>query len=88
MTGEEVDSCLFTTPVESRSLLERIASASSILNRSSSFSVAQTILKRCLGLDLQLVPYRPTDDEVVHSKHLGHKYVLVDLYQSNPLIVI
>ena len=35
----------------------------------------------------QLVPYRPTDDEVVHSKRLGNK-VLVDLYRSNPLIVI
>ena len=34
----------------------------------------------------QLVPYRPTDDEVVHSKRLGNK-VLVDLYRSNPLIV-
>ena len=33
------------------------------------------------------VPYRPTDDEVVHSKRLGNK-VLVDLYRSNPLIVI
>ena len=31
--------------------LERIASAFSILNRSSSSSVAQTILKRSLGLD-------------------------------------
>ena len=35
----------------------------------------------------QLVPYRSTDDEVVHLKRLGNK-VLVDLYQSNPLIVI
>ena len=32
-------------------------------------------------------PYRPTDDEDVHSKCLGNK-VLVDLYRSNPLIVI
>ena len=32
------------------------------------------------------VPYRPTDDEVVHSKRLGNK-VLVVLYRSNPLIV-
>ena len=29
----------------------------------------------------QLVPYRPTGDEVVHSKHLGNK-VLVDLHRS------
>ena len=28
-----------------------------------------------------------SDDEVVHSKRLGNK-VLVDLYRSNPLIVI
>ena len=35
----------------------------------------------------QLVPYRSTDDKVVHLKRLGNK-VLVDLYQSNPLIVI
>ena len=41
-------------PVESR-FLERIASASSILNRSSSFSVAQTILKRSLGLDFKFL---------------------------------
>ena len=34
-----------------------------------------------------LVPHLPTDDEVVHLKRLGNK-VLVDLYQSNPLIVI
>ena len=33
------------------------------------------------------IPYRPTDDEVVHWKRLGNK-VLVDLYRSNPLIVI
>ena len=32
------------------------------------------------------VPYRPTDDEVVHSKRLGNK-VLVDLYQSNPIMI-
>ena len=35
----------------------------------------------------QLVPCRPTDDEVVHSKRLGNK-VIVDLYRYNPLIVI
>ena len=35
----------------------------------------------------QLVPYRPTDDEVVYSKRLGNK-VLVDLNRSNPLTVI
>ena len=35
----------------------------------------------------QLVPYRPTDDEVVYSKRLGNN-VLVHLHQSNPLIVI
>ena len=35
----------------------------------------------------QLVPYRPTDDEDVHSKRLGNK-VLVYLYRSNPLIAI
>ena len=35
----------------------------------------------------KLVPYRPTDDEVVYSKRLGNK-VLVDLYRSNPLTVI
>ena len=39
-------------------------------------------LKQC-----SKVPYRPTDDEVVHSKRLGNK-VLVDLHRSNPLIVI
>ena len=33
------------------------------------------------------VPYHPTDDEVVNLKRLGNK-VLVDLYRSNPLIVI
>ena len=33
------------------------------------------------------VPYRLTDDEVVHSKRLGNK-VLVDLNRSNPFIVI
>ena len=32
------------------------------------------------------VPYRPTDDEVVHSKRLGSN-VVVDLHRSNPLIV-
>ena len=30
----------------------------------------------------------PTDDEVVHSKHLGYCKEVVDLYQSYPLIVI
>ena len=35
----------------------------------------------------QLVPYRPTDDEVVHLKLLGDKD-LVDLYRPNPLVVI
>ena len=35
--------------------LERIASASSILNRSSSFSVAERILKRSLGLDFKFL---------------------------------
>ena len=35
----------------------------------------------------QLVPYRPTDDEVVYSKRLGNK-VLVELNRSNLLTVI
>ena len=34
-----------------------------------------------------IVPYRPTDDKVVHSKRLGYK-VLVYLYRANPFICI
>ena len=45
-----------------------------------------TRTKKSIFSSFQLVPYRPTDDEVVHTKRLGNK-ALVVLYRSNPLIV-
>ena len=47
----------------------------------------QTMSIKPIFSSFQLVPYRPTDDEVVHLKLLGDKD-LVDLSRSNPLIVI